>query len=105
MKCFVVLSILACLLAVVCASSYYAQAARGSGRRSPARRTSSAALSSSSEDNEQPTPYQFNYAVDDGESKQERQEEGDGSGAVKGSYSYMGPDGLYRTVTIVTEWI
>lgn len=99
MKCFVILSVLACLLAVVCASSY-AQAARGGGRRSPARARASrpAALTAASEDNEQPTPYQFNYNVDDGESKQERQEEGDGSGAVKGSYSYMDANGIYRTV-------
>lgn len=73
MKYFIVLSVLVCLLAVVCASSYnYAQAARG-GRRSPSNRRSSPirAAAAASEDNEQPTPYQFNYNVDDGESKQE----------------------------------
>ena len=84
MKCFLVISVLVCILAVACASSYNSYATKG-GRRSPANsrrssiRTAAPASynsNSASEGAEEPKaePYKFNYQVDDGESKQERQE-------------------------------
>lgn len=74
MKCLLLLGLLACVLAVVCASSYnYAQAARG-GRRSSSRRLSPAraAPAAAAEGGEgaepAPEPYSFTYTseTDDG---------------------------------------
>jgi len=96
MKYLVLISVLVCLLAVVSARG------RAGPRRSPARLRAQP-VAASSEDNEQPSPYQFNYSSDDGESKQERQEQGDETGAVKGSYSYTDANGLYRTVTYIAD--
>lgn len=90
MKYFVILSVLVCLLAVVSASSYYAQAAKGSSRRSPAQNrrqpTKSADESGSlgsaaEEEHPAPEPYSFSYEsnTDDG-AKVERSETGDQSG-------------------------
>lgn len=72
MKCLLLLGLLACVLAVVCASSYnYAQAARG-GRRSSSRRLSPARAAPAAEGGDEaepaPEPYNFSYTseTDDG---------------------------------------
>lgn len=46
-----------------------------------------------------PKPFQFGYELEDGHGmSQYRSEASDGNGNVKGSYGYIGPDGLYRRV-------
>ncbi|KAH6927834.1 hypothetical protein HPB50_009149 [Hyalomma asiaticum] len=52
----------------------------------------------------QPTPYQFGYDVkDEYGNSQSRQESGDGSGTVKGSYGYTDTNGIYRQVNYVAD--
>ena len=47
----------------------------------------------------QPTPYSYGYqASDEFGTTWTREESGDGSGAVKGSYSYREANGIGRTV-------
>ncbi|XP_013782771.1 cuticle protein 10.9-like [Limulus polyphemus] len=48
---------------------------------------------------EKPEPYDFSYETKDEDGNtQARQESGDGSGAVSGSYSYTDANGLFRRV-------
>ncbi|XP_076352851.1 uncharacterized protein LOC143248347 [Tachypleus tridentatus] len=50
---------------------------------------------------EKPEPFDFSYnSKDDDGNTQSRQESGDGSGAVTGSYSYADANGLYRRVSL-----
>ncbi|GFU02662.1 cuticle protein 16.8 [Nephila pilipes] len=46
-----------------------------------------------------PRPYEFGYEFGDGQGmNQHRRESSDGTGTVKGSYSYTDPFGIYRNV-------
>lgn len=57
-----------------------------------------------SDDDESPKPYSFNYETEgeDG-ARSSREESGDGSGVVRGSYSYTDPDGVFRTVEYIAD--
>ncbi|XP_015930114.3 cuticle protein 10.9-like [Parasteatoda tepidariorum] len=49
-------------------------------------------------------PYQFGFELEDGFGmSQYRSESSDGSGAVKGSYGYMDPFGVYRKVEYTAD--
>lgn len=51
-----------------------------------------------------PHPFHFGYDVlDEHGNKQQRQEEGDHNGHVKGSYGYTDAHGLYRQVDYVAD--
>ncbi|CAL1277102.1 unnamed protein product [Larinioides sclopetarius] len=51
------------------------------------------------EEIESPKPYEWAYAMDDGNGTlQHRQEVANGNGAVKGKYGYTDPNGNYREV-------
>ncbi|RWS17570.1 cuticle protein-like protein [Dinothrombium tinctorium] len=53
---------------------------------------------------ERPMPYNFQYdTVDEYGTQLTRQETGDESGAVRGSYSYRDPDGVYRVVDYIAD--
>ncbi|EEC04043.1 cuticle protein, putative [Ixodes scapularis] len=53
---------------------------------------------------DRPTPYEFGYDVkDEYGNSQSRQESGDGSGTVKGSYGYTDTNGIYRQVSYVAD--
>ncbi|CAG2174788.1 unnamed protein product, partial [Oppiella nova] len=53
---------------------------------------------------EGPKPYQFGFnAADEYGTQWSRQEVADGSGAVKGSYSYRDAAGIFRTVEYVAD--
>lgn len=53
---------------------------------------------------EKPEPYQFGFnAADEYGTQWARQETADGSGAVKGSYSFKDATGLFRTVEYVAD--
>lgn len=53
---------------------------------------------------EAPMPYSFGYdSGDESGNKLSRAETSDENGAVKGSYSYLDADGLYRTVEYVAD--
>ncbi|XP_076353176.1 cuticle protein 10.9-like [Tachypleus tridentatus] len=53
---------------------------------------------------EKPEPFDFSYNTkDDDGNTQSRQESGDGSGAVTGSYSYADANGLYRRVSFTAD--
>ncbi|XP_076329181.1 cuticle protein 10.9-like [Tachypleus tridentatus] len=53
---------------------------------------------------EKPEPFDFSYDTkDDDGNTQSRQESGDGSGAVTGSYSYADANGLYRRVSFTAD--
>ncbi|UYV65407.1 hypothetical protein LAZ67_3004276 [Cordylochernes scorpioides] len=53
---------------------------------------------------QEPSPYGYKYAVEDGfGNTQERAEEGDGAGAVKGSYSVQDANGVYRVVEYLAD--
>ncbi|XP_076371772.1 adult-specific rigid cuticular protein 11.9-like [Tachypleus tridentatus] len=49
------------------------------------------------------TPYSFSYAADATGGSSSRSESGDGSGAVKGSYSITGADGQRRIVQYTAD--
>ncbi|GIY72461.1 uncharacterized protein CDAR_77941 [Caerostris darwini] len=54
--------------------------------------------------NEVPRPYKFDYHVDDEQGTTHyRTEEGDGSGAVRGTYGYTDFQGIYRVVEYVAD--
>jgi len=58
----------------------------------------------SSERTESAEPYSFGYNThDEHGTTLTRQEESDGHGVVKGSYSYTSPDGLFRTVEYIAD--
>ncbi|CAN7936897.1 unnamed protein product, partial [Ixodes hexagonus] len=53
---------------------------------------------------DRPTPYEFGYDVkDEYGNSQNRQESGDGSGTVKGSYGYTDTNGIYRQVSYIAD--
>ncbi|GIX74189.1 hypothetical protein CDAR_6531 [Caerostris darwini] len=53
---------------------------------------------------EQPQPYQFGYeSLDVLGTKQHRKESADATGAVKGSYGFVDPHGMYRTVEYIAD--
>ncbi|XP_076351650.1 cuticle protein 10.9-like [Tachypleus tridentatus] len=53
---------------------------------------------------EKPEPFDFSYDTKDEDGNtQSRQESGDGSGAVTGSYSYADANGLYRRVSFTAD--
>ncbi|GFQ66787.1 cuticle protein 16.8 [Trichonephila clavata] len=53
---------------------------------------------------EPPTPYQFGYeSLDDKGTKQHRTESSDATGVVKGSYGFVDPLGVYRTVVYTAD--
>lgn len=53
---------------------------------------------------ESPKPYSFSYVTDDEQgTRTSREETSDESGAVRGSYSYTDPDGVFRTVEYIAD--
>ncbi|XP_018497421.1 uncharacterized protein LOC108865162 [Galendromus occidentalis] len=50
-----------------------------------------------------PTPYAFEYSVQDGEGGHSRQERGDGNGRVTGSYTIQLADGRSRIVEYIAD--
>ncbi|GIY76711.1 hypothetical protein CDAR_603901 [Caerostris darwini] len=53
---------------------------------------------------EAPRPYKFDYNVNDEQGTSHyRTEEGDGSGAVRGTYGYTDYQGIYRVVEYVAD--
>lgn len=55
------------------------------------------------QDDEKPHPYNFAFEEKDVNFTITRQEEMDERGTVKGSYSYIDKDGIYRTVSYVAD--
>lgn len=50
------------------------------------------------------TAYIFGYRSDDGSgTTQHRHEESDGAGVIKGSYGFVDPNGVYRTVNYTAD--
>jgi len=52
---------------------------------------------------EAPTPYEFSFQESNANHTLGRQESGDASGVVKGSYTYTDKNGLTRTVNYVAD--
>ena len=51
---------------------------------------------------EEGAPYSFKYSADHGDgATSNREESSDGNGVVRGSYSYLDSDGLYRQVDYI----
>ncbi|XP_021000155.2 uncharacterized protein [Parasteatoda tepidariorum] len=50
-----------------------------------------------------PSPYHYGYDVKDGQSSHYKKEERDQDGTVRGSYGYLGPDGIFREVHYIAD--
>lgn len=66
----------------------------------PSRRAPAAA---DAEDNEAPTPYNYQYDIQDANYTISRQEEMDQQGVITGTYTYQDRDGLTRTVRYTAD--
>jgi hypothetical protein len=68
------------------------------------RRIQAQPIISAPANDESPKPYSFSYVTDDEQgTRTSREESSDESGAVRGSYSYTDPDGVFRTVEYIAD--